>query len=49
VSAWRASEVPPQVEEQRQSFRERMQALITYRGSEWPYEYEYWKKRLRKG
>jgi multimeric flavodoxin WrbA len=47
VSAWRTSEIPPRVQEQRQRFQERMQALITYRGSEWPYEYEYWKGRLK--
>ncbi len=48
VIAWRASEVPPPVQEQRQNFRERMHTLITYRGPEWPYEYAYWQKRLRK-
>jgi multimeric flavodoxin WrbA len=47
VKGWRASEVPPAVQEQRQKFRERMQTLMTYRGSEWPYEYEYWKERLK--
>ncbi len=47
VSAWRASEVPQPVQEQRQIFRERMQTLITYRGPEWPYEYAYWQEQLK--
>jgi multimeric flavodoxin WrbA len=47
VVGWRASEVPAIVQKQRQNFRERMQTLITYRGSEWPYEYEYWQERLK--
>jgi multimeric flavodoxin WrbA len=47
VSAFRSSEIPAGVQERREDFRERMRALVTYRSSEWPYEYEYWKKRLR--
>jgi multimeric flavodoxin WrbA len=46
VTACRSSEIPSGVQEKRRDFRERMKTLVTYRGSEWPYEYEYWKKRL---
>ncbi|MDA8434267.1 MAG: hypothetical protein M0Z60_15085 [Nitrospiraceae bacterium] len=45
VSVYRSSGMPEGVQERRQEFRKRMEALITYRGTEWPYEYEYWKKR----
>jgi multimeric flavodoxin WrbA len=47
VTKWRAAEVPSAVQERRQNFRGRMQTLTTYRASEWPYEYEYWKAFLR--
>jgi len=47
VKSWRAAEVPPEVSERREAFRQRMQTLMNYRGSEWPYENEYWKKDSR--
>ncbi len=45
VEAWRKGEVPPDVAEQRSSFRQRMKSLISWRASEWPYEYGFWKER----
>jgi multimeric flavodoxin WrbA len=45
VEAWRASEVPAEVEEERNNFRERMLSLVTYRSAEWPYEFQYWEKK----
>jgi multimeric flavodoxin WrbA len=45
VAAWKAGEVPPDVEVLRKNFRERMRGLVDYRKEEWPYEYQYWKEK----
>ncbi len=47
VAAWKAGEVPPEVDLQRKNFRERMQILVDYRKKEWPYEYRYWEEKMR--
>ena len=47
VRAWKASEVPPEVDSQRKAFRERMHTLVDYRKEEWPYEYRYWREKMR--
>ncbi len=44
VTAWRAGEVPPEVDERRRAFRRRMHALMDWRKEEWPFEYSYWKE-----
>ncbi len=43
VTAFCASEVPPEVEARRNAFRDRMRSLIAWKKEEWPYEYQYWK------
>jgi multimeric flavodoxin WrbA len=45
VEAWKKGEVPPEASEQRRIFHERMKSLISWRASEWPYEYKYWKEK----
>jgi multimeric flavodoxin WrbA len=45
VKAFRAQKVPPEVDEVRRNFRDRMRGLVDYRKDEWPYEYVYWEKR----
>jgi multimeric flavodoxin WrbA len=44
VTAWKNKETSPQHSITSSQFRERMKSLILWRKSEWPYEYEYWKK-----
>ena len=46
VKAFRAGEVPPDVDAVRKNFRDRMRGLVDYRKEEWPYEYRYWKDKL---
>jgi multimeric flavodoxin WrbA len=46
VEAWRAGDVPAGVDEQRNSFRKRMQSLIAYRSEEWPFEYRHWQEKM---
>jgi multimeric flavodoxin WrbA len=46
VKAFRAGEVPLDVDLVRKNFRERMLGLVNYRKEEWPYEYQYWGKKL---
>ncbi len=46
VDAITMSEVPGDIDQHRNNFRERMKALMSYRKEEWPYEYEYWKKHM---
>ena len=44
VEAWRTKEVPDDIDQLRNNFRERMRGLISYKKEEWPYEYQHWKK-----
>lgn len=44
VVAWKAGEVPEDVDERRTAFRRRMHALMDWRREEWPFEYSYWKE-----
>jgi multimeric flavodoxin WrbA len=37
--------VPPDIEHRRDQFTKRMRQLMMYRKDEWPFEYEYWKKK----
>jgi multimeric flavodoxin WrbA len=46
VKAWRAGEVPAEMDVLRNAFRERMQALISYRKEDWPYEYRHWQEKM---
>ena len=45
VKAFKAGEVPQDVDLVRKNFRERMQGLVNYRKEEWPYEYGHWKEK----
>jgi multimeric flavodoxin WrbA len=42
VSAWENKTVAPDVAETMDAFHQRMKWLMTYRKTEWPYEYNYW-------
>jgi multimeric flavodoxin WrbA len=44
VEAWRANEVPSDIDQRRAHFHKRMRELISRRTQEWPYEYQYWKE-----
>lgn len=44
VRCWKDKITTPEFKERYQAFCNRMQALITYRRDEWPFEYQYWKK-----
>jgi len=44
VVSWKEKAVFPETEEVRKAFRERMRRLMLYRGEDWPYEYEFWKR-----
>jgi multimeric flavodoxin WrbA len=44
VRYWKGKVTTPEFKEKYQAFHDRMQALITYRKDEWPFEYEYWKQ-----
>ena len=44
VEALRGGEVPYDIDQRRNDFRERMRTLMSYRKEEWPYEYQYWKE-----
>ncbi len=44
VEAWRAREVPYDIDKRRNNFYGRMRELISFRKEEWPYEYRYWKE-----
>ena len=45
VRAWKEKAVSPETEEVRKSFQESMRRLMLYRKEDWPYEYQFWKKR----
>lgn len=45
VQSWRDKERLPYVEETIAAFKRRMHDLIAWRGEEWPFEYEYWKRK----
>jgi hypothetical protein len=45
VRSWKGKVVIPEAEEIRKSFEERMRRLMLYRKEDWPYEYQFWKKR----
>jgi len=45
VRFWKGKVVIPEAEEIRKSFKERMRRLMLYRKEDWPYEYQFWKKR----
>jgi multimeric flavodoxin WrbA len=44
VHDWQKQIVPPDIEQGKARFMERMRQLMLYRKDEWPFEYEYWKK-----
>jgi len=44
VGAWKSGEMPSDVAQLRNEFRDRMCALVDYRKEEWPYECQYWEK-----
>jgi multimeric flavodoxin WrbA len=44
VEAWKNKEKDRLFEKERAQFKERMKRLMLWRGNEWPYEYEFWKK-----
>lgn len=45
VQSWRSKERWPDVEERIAAFKRRMHDLIAWRGEDWPFEYECWKKK----
>ena len=45
VRAWKDKAIFPEAEKIRKSFEERMRRLMLYRKEDWPYEYQFWKKR----
>lgn len=45
VRSWRGKVVIPEAEAVRKSFEERMRRLMLFRKEEWPYEYEFWKRK----
>jgi hypothetical protein len=45
VRSWKEKALFPVAEEVRKSFQQRMWNLMLYRMEDWPYEYEFWKKR----
>jgi multimeric flavodoxin WrbA len=47
VHDWQNGIVPPDIEDRRTRFTERMRQLMIYRKDEWPFEYEYWKENGR--
>lgn len=44
VNDWKNKTSTPEIERSKEQFMERMRQLISYRKSEWPFEYEYWEK-----
>jgi multimeric flavodoxin WrbA len=44
VTAWTEKTVPAGVQEKMDAFHQRMKWLMTYRRTEWPFEYDYWVK-----
>ncbi len=46
VRSWQLGEVPADIVERRDAFRQRMCALIRWRAEEWPYEYRYWRENM---
>ena len=44
VNSWKNKETNPQYSATSAQFRERMKSLMLWRKTEWPYEYEYWKR-----
>jgi len=45
VRSWNKKALFHEVEKIRKSFEERMRRLMLYRKEDWPYEYQFWKKR----
>jgi len=43
VRSWEEMIVPPEAEEARKAFEDRMRRLMLFRKEDWPYEYEFWK------
>lgn len=44
VEAWKNKESSHEFEREAKAFKERIRSLMLWRGEEWPYEHEYWKK-----
>ena len=44
VHDWQKQIGPPDIEQRKARFMERMRRLMLYRKDEWPFEYEYWQK-----
>jgi multimeric flavodoxin WrbA len=44
VQAWKQKLRFPEIEQVKDEFSERMQALVRFRKQDWPYEWEYWQK-----
>lgn len=47
VDAWRQERRYQRVDRRMDAFRRRMQALVTWRREQWPYEYAWWQERAR--
>ena len=45
VNAWKNQTRQKWVDRRMETFRRRMEALIAYRGSQWPFEHAYWQNR----
>jgi len=45
AQAWQKKETAHQFEREASAFKERIRSLMLWRKEEWPYEYEYWRKR----
>lgn len=45
VLDWQKQISPPDIEHRKVQFMKRMRQLMIYRKDDWPFEYEYWKKR----
>lgn len=45
VRCWKDKFTTPEFKERYHAFCNRMRALITYRKDDWPFEYEYWKRK----
>ncbi len=42
VTAWQSKKKPLEIAEAMDTFHDRMENMMRYRGKEWTYEYEYW-------
>lgn len=47
VNDWQEGMMPPDIAHRRTQFTKRMRQLMMYREDQWPFEYEYWKKKGR--